>query len=117
MTSTTPRTTPAAKAAPLDLAAIASRAVVVKALPKPQRKPSGTDALSGLVKASYNDRMVFELPAVAVPDGVNPAKLTATLVAAVRRAAALANLGVSVHSEVTPKGVVVTFKGKRKSGK
>jgi len=103
------------KAPALNLALLASRAAVVKELPKPTRRPGGTAALSALVERSYRERMVFELPAVTVPDGSDPAKVTATLVAAVRRAAALVQLGVSVRSQLTDRGVVVTFQGKRRS--
>jgi hypothetical protein len=98
----------------LDLAKLALGAVAVKAMPKPQRPPSGTDRLAELVRKSYTEHQIFELPAVAIADGADAGKVTATLVAAVRRAASHAGLGVSVGHEVTEKGVVVTFKGKRK---
>ncbi len=121
MTSPTPRKAaapaPAAKTPALNLAMLAAHAVAVKELPKSPRKAGGTEALADLVKQSYTDRKVFELPGVAVPAGGSVVKVTATLTAAVRRAAALAGLGVSVRASLTDRGVVVTFQGKRKGGK
>ncbi len=108
-----PANAPVSPASGFDLAALAAGAKDA-ALPKVTRggrEGGKTKALADLVTTSFTDNKAKQLP--PVPGGAEAAK---SLTSAVRRAATMAGLGVSVRYVIDDKGMVtITLLGKEKT--
>lgn len=94
----------------LDLSMLAASATAVDEMPKSSRvRESSVNEMAELVRTSYVNAQAYELPAVSSDDEVK------TITSMLRRAAAMAGLGVSIRpTQTSDNEYVVTFRAKDK---